>query len=135
MSEAIFDFLSVNLSVGDRISPLSIPQQTEVPAMAFRRISDSPVITHDSAQTHPLYDGSRYVVSRYQFDCYDVTIGGAEALADELVLLTAGYKGLWGDVEIDRVDPDVRVDDWDEKPGLYRVVQDLLIGHRVAVSS
>lgn len=135
MGAAIFAFLSENLSIGERVHPLSLPQKALAPAIAFKRISDVPVLTHDNAQSHPLYDGTLYVVSRYQFDCYGETYDDAEALADELVAVASGYSGMWGDVRVDRVDPDARVDDWDEGPKLYRVMQDLFIGHHTAAES
>jgi hypothetical protein len=52
-----------------------------------------------------------------------------------LRLLTVGYRGTWGEVEVDSVLPDVRLDDWDETPGVWRVIQDLIIGHRTAPGS
>ena len=118
------------MSVGDRVAPISLPQGAETPFLVYKVISSTPDLTHDSAQDSPSFDGVRYTVDRVQFDCYGATYDEAVALADELLDHAAGYKGLWGDVEVDRVDPAIRVDDWDEGPGLYRVIQDLFVGHR-----
>jgi hypothetical protein len=134
LAAGIVDFMSAGLSVGDRVYPLALPQDVDLPALAYRIVSDVPVISHSSQQDHVTYSGTRYSVTRVQFDCYALTYDEAEALADELLAYAAGYRGLWGSVEVDRVDPDIRTDDWDEAPRLYRVIQDIFVGHRVQPS-
>lgn len=130
----IADFMS-GLSVGDRVYPLSQPQNVTLPAIVYRVISDLPEVTHSDAKDHPTYTGIRYSKARVQFDCLGETYDDAEALADELLQFAVGFKGLWGDVEVDSVIPELRLDDWDPDPVVYRVIQDLIVGHRAVPTS
>jgi hypothetical protein len=134
LAAGIFDFMS-GLSVGERVYPMALPQDVTLPALVYRVVSDVPELSHSTAQDHPTHTGVRYSTTRVQFDCYGSTYDEAEALCDELLDLAVGYRGLWGDVEVDRVTHDVRIDDWDEGPGIYRVIQDLHVGHRTAATS
>lgn len=131
----IFAFMSTGLSVGTRVYPLTLKQRGALPAMTYQVISDVPVVVHDDQQDHPAYTGTRYSVARVQFNCYGNTYDEAEALCDELLSLAVGYRGSWGAVEVSSVIPETRLDDWEEAPALYRVIQDLQIGHRTAASS
>jgi len=131
----IYTFLSDNLSVGERVYPLTLPQGVTLPAITYQVVSDVMTTSHSTAQDHPTWTGLARSDSRVQFDCYGSTYDEAEALCDELRLLTVGYRGTWGEVEVDSVLPDVRLDDWDETPGVWRVIQDLIIGHRTAPGS
>lgn len=134
LAAGIATFLE-GLSVGDRVYPLSLPQGATMPAVVYRVISDDPSVTHSDVQDHPTYTGVRHSFTRVQFDCMDETYDGAEALADELLDYAVGFRGLWGDVEIDSVRPELRLDDWDPDPALYRVIQDLVVGHRAIPQS
>jgi hypothetical protein len=129
LGAGIFDFF--DQLVGDRIYPLALPQEVELPAITYQIISDLPTISHSTMQDHPTHTGNRHAFTRVQFGCYDSTYDGAEALCDALNDLAVGFRGTWGTVEIDSVRPDIRLDDWDEEPnsGLYRAIQDLIIGH------
>lgn len=131
----IFDFMSAGLSVGDRVFPLALPQDATLPALTYRIVSDVPTISHSTVQDHPTYTGSLRSDTRVQFDCYGSTYDEAEALCDELRALAVGYHGPWGDIEVDSVIPDIRLDDWDEAPAIYRVIQDFIVGHVTAAGS
>ena len=135
LAAGIFDYLSAGLSVGERVYPLTLPQGVTLPAVSYRVVSDVPTISHSTMQDHPTYTGHEHGFTRVQFDCYGRDYDEAEALCDELRSLAVGFRGYWGEVEIDSVLPDVRLDDWDETPGVWRVIQDLIIGHRTAAGS
>jgi hypothetical protein len=135
LGAGIFDFMSAGLSVGERVFPLTLPQGVQLPALTYQVVSDVPTLSHSTAQDHPTYTGLERTVSRIQLNCYGSTYDEAEALCDELRVLTVGYRGYWGDVEIDSVIPDIRLDDFDEAPGIWRVIQDLMVGHRTAAGS
>jgi hypothetical protein len=135
LGAGIFEFMSDGLSVGDRIYPLTLPQGVTLPAVVYRVVSDVPTVTHSTMQEHPTFTGIRHSFTRVQFDAYAETYDAAEALRDELVALAVGYRGTWGDEEVDSVRPDIRLDDFDEAPALYRVIQDLIVGHRAGASS
>lgn len=131
----IYDFMSLGLSVGERVYPISLPQDVTLPAIVYRVVSDVPTLHHGIVQDDPTYTGTRRSDTRVQFDCYGRDYDEAEALCDELVTYAVGYHGSWGEVEVDSVLPDVRLDDWDEEPGIFRVIQDLIIGHRTTPGS
>jgi hypothetical protein len=135
LGAGIYDFLADNLSIGERVYPLALPQDVTLPAITYQVISDVPTLSHSTAQDHPTYTGTLRSDSRVQFDCYGTTYDEAEALCDELRALVVGYRGFWGDVEVDSVLPDIRLDDRDEAPDVWRVICDLIIGHRTAASS
>ena len=103
--------------MGERVYPLTLPQGVTLPAVDVPGISDIPRSRHSTAQDHPACTGVERTVSRVQFSCYGTTYDEAEALADELASLAVGYRGTWGDVEVDSVIPDLRIDDWDRGPG------------------
>lgn len=130
LGAGIFEFLSGDMSVGDRVYPLTLPQQVELPALTYQVISDVPTITHSDVQDVATYTGLRHTFTRVQFGCYGRTYDEAEALADELQALAVGYRGLWGDVTVDSVVADIRLDDWEPEPGIYRVICDLIVGHK-----
>ena len=131
----IHDFLSGGLSVGDRVYPLTLPQGVTLPAVTYQVISDVPAVSHSTMQDHPTYTGVRYSDTRVQFGCYGEDYDAAEALCDELDELVIGFRGTWGDIEVDAVRPDLRLDDWDEQPGLYRVIRDHIVSHRYQPAS
>ena len=124
----INEFFEMGLSV--RVHPMSLPQGAVLPAVVYRVISDDPSITHSDAQDAPTYTGVHYTASRVQFDCIADTYDEAEAVRNELYSLAVGYRGMWGDIEVDRVTPDLRLDDWEPEVPIYRVIQDLIVGHR-----
>lgn len=129
LGAGISDFFS-DLSVGARVYPLTLPQDVVLPAVTYQVISDIHTIAHNSVQDDPAYTGITHRFTRVQFSCYASSYDAAEALCDELDALAIGYRGMWGDVEVDSVRPELRLDDWDEAPAIYRVLQDLVVGHR-----
>lgn len=129
LAAGIFDFLSTGLSLDGRVYPLTLPQDVTLPALTYQVISDIPTVSHSTIQDVPTFTGVRHAFSRVQFSCYDESYDGAEALCDELDQLAVGFRGMWGDVEVGSVIPDLRLDDWDEQPGLYRVIRDLIVSH------
>lgn len=135
LAAGVFEFLSDGLSIGERIYPLTLPQDVTLPALTYRIVSDEPTISHSTDQQSPTFTGIRHAFTRVQFDAYADTYDDADALRDELVTVAVGYRGLWGEEEIDSVRPDIRLDDFEEAPALYRVIQDLIVGHRAGASS
>src|SRR5262245_22393499 len=135
LSAGLFDFLSAGMSVGERVQPLSLPKGAELPFLTYRIISDDLSTTHATLQDSPARSSWDHRFTRVQFDCYAASYDEAEALCDELRAYAIGYVGMWDDVEVDAViDADVRLDDWDEGPGVYRSITDLIVGHRVMVA-
>jgi hypothetical protein len=137
LGAGIYAFLSDELSVGERVFPVMLPQGTTLPAITYQTISVQTLNTHETAQDHPAHMGTSYRSTRVQFNCYGSTYDEAEALKDELLALTVGYRGMWGDVPIEAVLPDIALDDYEPGPDHWRWLQDLVIQHKggVGVSS
>ena len=86
LGAGIYDFMSTGLSVGTRVYPISLPQDTTLPAMTYQVISDGPVMVHNDQQDHPAYIRVLATrIARVQFNCYGSTYDEAEALCDELL--------------------------------------------------
>jgi hypothetical protein len=69
--------------IATRLYPLTIPQESTMPAIAYARISNPVTRTQDGKKLHS---------PRYQFDCKDKTYDGAIALEDALIA-DAEYHG------------------------------------------
>jgi hypothetical protein len=128
LGAAIFTHLPDVLSVGERVYPMSLPQGAELPAVTWQLVSDDPLVSHDWAQDHPLYDARRYEQSRIQFSTWAGSFDDAEELAEELRTAITGYRGLWGDVQIESVLPVLSLDDYEPETGLFRRIGDYVIG-------
>lgn len=128
LGAGIYDFLSDALSVGERVYPLTLPQGVTLPALTYQLVSETPSPTHQWQQEHPLYDGRRYEEARVQFNAYGQTFDEAEAVANELKAAITGYRGLWGDVQIESVLPALALDDYEPGTGLWRRITDYFIG-------
>jgi hypothetical protein len=85
------------------------------------------LLVHDLAQDHPLYTGERNDESRIQFNAYGATFEDAEALGNELKALITGYRGLWGDVQVESVLPALSLDDYEPDTGKWRRITDYYI--------
>lgn len=128
LGAGIFEFLSeAGLVVDDRIYPLTLPQGVSLPAITHQLVSDTPLPTHSWAQDHPSYDGRKYKEARVQFNAYGTTFDEAEAVANELEAAITGYRGLWGDVQIESVLPALSLDDYDVDTKSWRRISDYFI--------
>lgn len=127
LSPGIYDFLSGVLSVGQRVYPLTLPQGAVLPALTYQLVAETGLATHDWAQDHPLYDGLRDEEARVQFNAYGDTFDEAEALSNELKAAITGYRGLWGQVQIESVLPVLSLDDYEPATQSWRRVTDYQI--------
>jgi hypothetical protein len=127
LGAAIYAHLPAVLSTGNRIYPLTLPQRVTLPAHVWQLVGDNPLLTHDNAQAHPLYSGARYEQSRLQFSTWANSYDAAEAASLELRTAITGYRGTWGDVEIESVEPVLSLDDYEPETGLFRRISDYTI--------
>lgn len=127
LAAGTYTFLSAGLSVGNRVYPLTLPQNATLPALTHQLVSELPVPTHQWAQGNPLYDGTRYKQARVQFNAYGDTFDEAESLSNELEALITGYRGLWGDVQVESVLPVYSLDDYEPNVGKWRRITDYYI--------
>jgi hypothetical protein len=73
---------------GDRLYPISLPQEPIFPAATYFRVARPHEHTHDGGETvHPLF----------QFDCYGRTYLEADQLAHIIDDLFGRWKSAWGD--------------------------------------
>lgn len=79
--------------VGTRIYPQVIPQDAEMPAMAYQRISGP----RDHAHTGP----TGLVSARVQLTCMAASYDGAKALGEAVRAAMDGYSGTMGTVTVD----------------------------------
>lgn len=79
--------------VGTRIYPQVIPQDAEMPAMAYQRISGP----RDHSHSGP----SGLVVARMQLTCMAASYDGAKALGEAVRAAMDGYSGTMGTVTVD----------------------------------
>lgn len=89
--------------VGTRIYPLVVPQDADLPAIAYQRISGPRTHTHDGA-TNPAW-------ARLQLTMVATRYSGAKALAEVVRQSLDGLAGSLGGVRA-AVTLDNEVDDW-----------------------
>lgn len=127
LAAGIYDFLSDTLTVAERVYPLTLPQSVTLPAMTYQLVSETPFTTHDWQQDHALYTGVHSQESRVQFNAYGDTYDAAEELARELEAAITGYRGPWGDVQIESVIPALALDDYDPDIQKWRRITDYFV--------
>lgn len=91
--EDLFTFLSDSgTSAGNRVFPARIPQGQTLPAITYRLVSNPGEPTHSgpSSLRHP----------RFQLDCWGNTYLEAAGLAEQVVGLLDGYRGLMGGTQV-----------------------------------
>lgn len=116
----LFGFLTASAPtlgplVGSRIYPLTIPQESDMPAIAYSRISNPQRRTQD---------GAHLWSPRYQFDCKGKTYDDADAVAEALIADLEGKR--FGSLKLvleDGAGPDEREPD----TGLFTRRVELLI--------
>ena len=72
--------------VVNRIYPLTLPQESELPAIRYTMISSRPTTTHDG--------DSGLATALFQFDCFAATYTAAKALAAALRATLSGTSDL-----------------------------------------
>jgi hypothetical protein len=127
LGAALYSYLPDVLSTSDRLYPLTLPEGATLPAHVYQVVSDDPLLTHSSAQDHPLYTGSRYEQTRVQFSTWAGTYDDADQASNELRTAITGARGIWGDVSVESVLPLLSLDDYEPETGLYRRICDYTI--------
>ena len=83
--ECIYGYLSEKNIAGGKIYPEIIPQNIEIPAIAYTQIN----CYRDSA----LQKDTGFARINLQFNCYGDTFAGARALGKEIISALQDYKG------------------------------------------
>ena len=103
--------------VGLRIYPLVRPQNATLPAITYQRISAPRTTSHsgDSNLSNP----------RYQFNCWSYSYLEARSMAERLVAIFNGKRGMMPGVQASFIDNDQ--DDYTPDVQEYRVMVDVLL--------
>jgi len=92
LEEALYAHLSgdadVAALVGDRIYPLLVPQDADLPALAYQRISGVPIYAHDGPPG--------LARARVQITCLGRSYSEAKDLAARVRAALSGYRGTMG---------------------------------------
>lgn len=113
----------VSQITGSRVYPEKIPQNAEMPALAYRLISTVDDEAHDR--------DPGLVAARFQLDVLAARAAEAIALRDALRPALKGFTGLMGTVPVQAVHWLSQWSDYDEDLELYRQSMDIKIWHAV----
>lgn len=107
IEQGIITYLKAQNVAGQRVYPLSLPQNAVLPAVVVQRVSGLPDYTHDG--------DSGLEPGRFQFTSWAESYAAAKATALSVKAALSGYKGSMGTVtvgasfianELDLNDPD-----------------------------
>ena len=122
LEEALYAHLAADAAiaalVSTRIYPMLVPQDSDLPAIAYQRISRIGQHSHDGASVPAR--------ARIQITCLASTYSGAKALAGAVEDALDGYSGTVSSVVIDAF-LDNELDEWAGTFDLPVVRQDYLI--------
>ena len=92
IEQGLYSLLSadatISAMVGDRISPVLLPEGSPMPAMTYQ-------VTRGSGD--PTFDTSGLIKLYMQFDCFGTDYSDAAQLRKALVMLLNGYQGVLSD--------------------------------------
>jgi hypothetical protein len=116
IEEALRDHLLSELGdlVGNRVYPLRMMQNAQMPAIVYQRISTSP--------RHRQGGPASLTRHRFQIDCWARTYGEAAAVACRVQWALDGRRGRIGAILMDNAS-----DDYDEEAMLYRRSLDVMV--------
>ena len=115
----VLDQSAITALIDTRIMPAPLRQDCEMPAISYQLISQRDDILHDGPKGLP--------DARVQFDCWADDYAGAKALAAAVKTAVHAYKGLMGDVQVERARVENIVDGYEPNTGRQRVVIDALL--------
>lgn len=106
--------------VGARIDPLILEQNPTYPAITYQRISGRSLRTLAAAADR--------IESRIQVSSWAETYLGALALADAVRASLDGFNGTLTTLDA-QIFLELQLDDFEEVPRVYRVIQDYAVLH------
>lgn len=122
MVAAFMGSATIGALAGDRIYPLTIPQDVALPAAAYQRISGPRTLAHDGP--------SGLAFARFQVTCTAATYAAAKTLAQAFRVLVDGYRGTMGGVggvTVHQVGIENEVDGYSQTDKLSTVRMDIVI--------
>lgn len=132
LPEALYAYLSSNMSVGTDVYPRLVPKSAGYPAVGFQIIpAVGPLKVHSDAHSTGTGYGL-FMRARVQFDCWAKTYKEAEILAKELRQRLHGFSGMMGDLYIGSVHLDIDMDSYDDEYENYRRIIDGMVQYNEA---
>lgn len=111
-------YLASNLSIGQRIYPVALPQSAVLPCLTYSRTTGG----HD----HNLKSATGSAIPTFDIDCWSLTYEGADSLAEEIRQKMQGFSGTMGTTAVrsvildDEVDAFEPLEDGSDK-GIFRI--------------
>lgn len=107
--------------VSTRIYPNELPQEPDLPAVVYHRITGARTETtgNDSQLAHPMF----------QLDAYAATYSAVKAVAEQLRLALQGYSGLWDATPVSAVRFLGDMDMIEPETGEHRVSIEIEVWH------
>jgi hypothetical protein len=99
---------------------LALPQDVELPAIRYQRITTPRALTLD--QTN-----SGLAMSTFQFDVYAETYDDIVTITEDIHSAFDGYTGLLDDTKVYAILPDGERDDYEPELKLFRKILDFMI--------
>jgi hypothetical protein len=128
LGDGLFAYLSTQLSVGDRVYPLTLPQGAVLPAVVYQAVGgEGPLHSHSDAHDGQAPAGSSYQRSRVQLGCWADSARAAEVLAAEVERAVDGFGGTWGAVPIALALVELALDDYRPDVGSFRRIVDVVV--------
>jgi hypothetical protein len=128
LGDGLFAYLSTQLSVGDRVYPLTLPQGAVLPAVVYQLVGgEGPLHSHSDAQGGDSTHHPTYQRSRVQLGCWADSARAAEVLAAEVERAVDGFSGTWGAVPVALALVELALDDYRPDVGRYRRIVDVVV--------
>lgn len=109
-------FPGIEAEIGERLSPLPLPQAETLPAMTYSDISNVPAFTNEGE--------SGFKRLRYQLDAWAGSKQDASRLAETVRCLISGYQGQIGKWSIGGIFRRNSFSNYEPETGLWRVSAD-----------
>lgn len=126
IEEALYSRLSTYPEVvklaSTRIYPLVIPQDSDLPAMAYQRISGMRELEHGGP--------SGFASGRFQVTCTAATYAAAVGLANAVRRGLEGYRGETGGVTVEACSTEGQYDGYNEMGDTFTVRVDFEVMYR-----
>ena len=104
--------------IGARIFPIHIPQNSELPAIAYNMIS--------KPRTYSQSGDSHLVKPRIQFSCFGHRYHDVRDVADQIVIALSGFKGNMDGATIQSAFIENEVDLYESDTKIYHIPVDVI---------
>ena len=125
IDEAVYSALSGNATltglISTRIYPLMLPQEVDLPAVTFFRVSN--------LHNHGMGGDIALMETRLQVSILAASVSLMRAVTDAVRAVLSRWKGTYGSVVIQDSLLDNEMDDFEPETEVYQCIQDYTIFH------